>query len=267
MSTVPPSLPQGAPGQPYPPYPPPKKGVSPIVWVLLGLGVFVMICVLAVVGAGFFFVHKAKQAGLDTDLMKRNPTLAAVKMMAALNPDIDVVSMDDQKGIVVVREKKTGKSYTVNLEDARNGRFVLKEDGKEAVTITTHNGGDGNSPAVDIKSSDGTIKLGGDAGTKIPAWVPEYPGSSPQGGFSTQTSDGNTGSYAFKTKDALDKVAGFYEQELKSSGMKTTSTISRGDGGTTGGMLSGEAGNKSLVVLLGTENGETTVSVTYKAGK
>src|SRR5215468_5193572 len=63
----------------------PRK-TSPIVWILVAVaGVFVL-GIVGVVGTTFFVVHKAKQAGLDTDLMSRNPGLAIAKMATAFNP-------------------------------------------------------------------------------------------------------------------------------------------------------------------------------------
>src|SRR5947209_6069870 len=137
-------------------YPPPKKKVCPLVWVLIGIGAFLMIIVLAVVGAGFFLVHKVKQAGLDPDLIRKNPALATVKMMAALTPDIEVMSIDENRGIVTVHDKKQDKTFTVNLEDAKKGKFVFQENGKDAITLNAT--GDGKTGAVEIKSDDGTLK-------------------------------------------------------------------------------------------------------------
>src|SRR5450759_1653720 len=99
MSTIPPPVPPAPapPGGPGAMYPPPPKKTSPIVWVLVGLGAFLLLVVIAVAGAGFFLVHKVKQAGLDPELMRRNPGLATVKMMAALNPNIEVLSVNENR--------------------------------------------------------------------------------------------------------------------------------------------------------------------------
>ena len=255
--------PQGA---PY--YPPPiKKKTSPIVWIVAGIGAFLVLIVLAIAGAGFFVIHKAKQAGLDPDLLKRNPALATVKMMAALTPDIEVQSVDENRGIVTVHNKKEGKTFTVNLEDAKKGKFVFQEEGKEAVTLNAT--GDGKTGAVEIKSADGTLKIGGGQSAKVPTWVPDYPGSEPTVAYSAQSKDGDSGSYQFKTKDGADKVAKFYEEGLKSSGIKVTTTISNSGGSGSGGMIVGEDEGKkhSAIVLLGSDEGSTTVSVTFTVKK
>src|SRR5437667_8479257 len=55
------------------------RKTSPIVWVLVAvLGLFVL-GGIAVLGAGYFVIHKARQAGLDPELMRRNPGLAVSK--------------------------------------------------------------------------------------------------------------------------------------------------------------------------------------------
>ncbi|MDQ6758702.1 MAG: hypothetical protein M3Z32_02410, partial [Acidobacteriota bacterium] len=205
-------------------------------------------------------------AGLDPDLMRRNPALATVKMMAALTPNIEVQSIDENRGLVTVRDKKEGKTYTVNLEDAKKGKFVFQEDGKDAVTLNAT--GDGKTGAIEIKSADGTVKIGGGQSAKIPTWVPDYPGSDPTVAYSAQSKDGDSGSYQFKTKDATDKVARFYEEGLKSSGMKVTTTISSGDSGGGGMIVGADEGKKhSAIVLLGSDEGSTTVSVTFTVTK
>ena len=75
--------------------------------------------------------------------------------------------------------------------------------------------------------------------------------------------------FTFKTKDPADKVAHFYEEGLKSSGMKTSSTISNAGSGTVGGMISGEDESRkhSVTVLVGSEGGETTVTVNFSMKK
>jgi nitrate reductase NapE component len=128
---------------------PVRKKTSPLVWILVAvLGLFFLIGV-AVVGAGFFFVHKAKQAGFDPDLMKSNPGLAITKMLTAANPDIEVVRVDDGKGLITLREKSTGKTTTVDFEAVKQGRISFTDDKGESVTF----GGDGNG--FEAKSSTG----------------------------------------------------------------------------------------------------------------
>ncbi len=275
MSTNPPPYPpqppyqpqqQYQPQQPYPPGYPPypvKKKTSPLVWILLGLGIFFALLIMVGVGAVFFAVHKAKQAGLDPDLVKRNPALAAVKVMAALNPDIEVLSLNEQKGLVTVRDKKSGKTYNVDFDDAKRGKFVFEEEGKPPVTITSKNNGDGT---IEVNSADGSLKIGGGK-AKVPAWVPDYPGSDPQGAFSAQNAEGSSGSYAFKTSDPVEKVSKFFQDGFRSEGMNVTDTVTNQDGHGQNAMIKAEQAPKTALVLVGTENGTTNVSVTFTVKK
>lgn len=254
---VPPAPPAPGAGGPVPA---PKK-TSPLVWILGGLGGCLVLVIICVVGVGLFVAHKAKQAGLDPDLIKRNPALAAVKLAVAANPDVDLVSTDEGRQQITIREKKTGKTYTMSFDDAKKGKFTFKEDGKEAVTISGANG------TVEMKSAEGTVRIGGNA--KVPTWVPDYPSSQPQGAFSAQGKDGEGGTFTFKTRDSSDKVVSYYQDQFKSLGMKVTSNITTQNGQSSAGMLIGqdEANKHTVTVVIGTEGGETTVGVTYATNK
>jgi hypothetical protein len=221
---------------------PPKKS-NVLAWVLGGLGGCLVLVIIVVAGISFFIAHKAKQAGIDGDLLKRNPALAAAKMMVAANPNVEMVSTDEGRQEITVRDKQSGKTYTMSFEDAKNGKFTMKEDGKTTLTV------------------------GGKA--KVPSWVPDYPGSDPQGAFSASGTDGESGTFGFKTKDASDKVVQYYQDQFKSSGMKVTSNITTQDGKSSAGMLSAQddANKHNVVIVLAIESGETSVAVTYTTNK
>src|SRR5689334_16268612 len=72
----------------------PRK-TSPIVWVLVIIGGLFGLGLLAAIGTGAFFVHKARQAGIDGNLFRDNPGLAIGKMMAAVNPNLEVIRTNE----------------------------------------------------------------------------------------------------------------------------------------------------------------------------
>jgi hypothetical protein len=229
-----------------PPIPPaggvPAKKSNVLLWILVGVGGFFALILVAVLAVGFFVVQKAKQAGLDPDLMRRNPALAATKMMTAVNPNVEFVSMDEGKQEITLRDKQKGETFTISFEDAKNGRFKMK-------------------------SSEGSLTIGGDA--KFPAWVPDYPGSNPQGAFSAQGKDGQGGTFAFKTKDSTDKVVKYYQDQFQSSGLKVTSNLTSQNGQGSGGMLVAQDDSQkhTITLLIGSDAGETAVTVTYATNK
>jgi hypothetical protein len=246
MATNPPVPPAPGYGAPPPPgygAPPPVKKTNPLVWILGGLGGCLVLVVICVFAFGLFVAHKAKQAGIDPDLMKRNPALAAAKIMVAANPDIEMVNSDEGRQEITVRDKKSGKTYTMSFEDAKNGKFTMKEDGKTTLTV------------------------GGKS--KAPSWVPDYPGSDPQGAFSASNADGDSGTFAFKTKDSSEKVTKYYQDRFQSSGLKVTSNVTSQNGTSSGGMIAAqdEASKHTVTVIIGVEDGGTTVTVTYATNK
>ena len=91
-SSVPPSFPPSnpPPQDPFassqPPLPPGKKS-NIVIWILGGILVL-MLGATAMCGlAGYFIMHKAKEAGLDSGLLSKNPFYAVAKMAATANPD------------------------------------------------------------------------------------------------------------------------------------------------------------------------------------
>src|SRR5437016_12607370 len=206
MSTVPPAAPTPGGAQAPIPAPPPKKGSNLVFWVLgIGGGLLLLMCATCAV-VGFYAMHKAKRAGFDTELMKKNPALASAKLAVAMSPDAEIVSSDDNAGTVVVRDKKTNKVMTMKFDPQKKSMVVIDENGKTTSLTST---GEGGHARCQSKTSEGTMKMGATA-DKAPDWLPAYPGSSPQNTFSASNGPEQSGSYSFTTSDAADKVISFY---------------------------------------------------------
>ncbi len=238
---VPPQQAWGAPAAA--PAPAPVRGTSPLVWVLVILvGLFVL-GGIAVVGTGYFLVHKARQAGLDPELLQKNPGLAVSKMIATANPDVQVLKTDDAAGTITLRNRKDGKVVTLSFDELKNGKFSMK--------------------AFDEEGKAATVEFGGDV--KLPSWVPEYPGSKPVATFAARGDSsgdqGEAGNYSFTTHDGTAKVMAFYQDKFKELGLKSDLTATGGNGGMVVG--SDDATQRSMQVIVGSNSDETTVNVTY----
>ena len=224
-------------------------------------------------------VHKAKQSGLDPDLMQKNPALAVAKLAVTANPDVEMLSSNDSAGTMVVKDKKTGqvlklkfdpdkktmvvtdengKTGTMQLDPSKNSLVVTDANGKTA-TITA-NAQAGN---VEVKGPDGSLKMGANA-DKAPNWVPVYPGSNPQGTFSASNGTEQTATYVFVTQDSVDKVVSYYTSAFKSTGMTASNTTTNTDGKLSG-MVSGrdDTNKRTILVTAGSDNAGTHVSLTY----
>jgi hypothetical protein len=257
MSSTPssPQTPGGA-----PPAPQKSSGAKILLWVVGIVVGLILISFASCAVLGFYAMHKVKQAGFDSDLMKKNPALASAKMAVTLNPDTEIVSSDDNAGTIVVRDKKTGKVVSMKFDPQKKAMVITDENGKTTSLTTT---GEGANVSMEMKSPEGTMKIGAGA-DKAPDWVPVYPGSSPQSTFSSTSGAEQTGSYTFVTKDPADKVIAFYGDSLKSAGFAVSNMTTNSDG-KVGGMVSGEdkANKRNVVVGLGTENDGTHVNVTF----
>jgi len=113
------------------------------------------------------------------------------------------------------------------------------------------------------------VKFGAGGAAKVPAWVPAYPGVSPQTTFSMEGNDGEGGTFQFTTKDPVKNVLSFYEQGLKQAGFKITGNFTGDTATSSGAMLSAEEtdAKRTVVVTLGAENGDTSVNVVFGTKK
>ncbi|HSB12535.1 MAG TPA: hypothetical protein VLM38_23805 [Blastocatellia bacterium] len=264
---VPPTTPIGGPQafppqQPFPP--PPQKKSNVLMWLVVGCGTFVIIGIIAVFLGGYFVWNKAKQAGLDPELMQKQPALAVAKLAAALDKDIEVVTVDEDKGLITFKKKSTGETITVNVDQAQNGKIVFKQEGKGDVTVEAK--GEGEKGSLEVKTSEGTATFGSLSVDKLPDWLPAYPGVQLEGTYSAHGKDGESGGFSFVTQDAPNKVIDFYDEGLKRAGLTVSTNILQQNGKVTGGMATAESSNKKHTAMVTTtaDAQGTRVSVIFE---
>ena len=85
---------------------------------------------------------------------------------------------------------------------------------------------------MDVRGDNGaSLEIGGDA-SKIPSWIPAYPGSKPEVAFSGSSDQGEGGTFTFKTPDSPQDVMKFYQDKINGLGLKTNLVANTSDGGT-----------------------------------
>ncbi|HEY7544487.1 MAG TPA: hypothetical protein VID27_06380, partial [Blastocatellia bacterium] len=170
MSNYPPSQPPGQPPGNYPPPPPGYPGGPPQGWqgpppgwqgapppgyygqpprksnkgLIIGLVIGVVL--LISIGVAFWFLVIRTHSG---------PVTVAANLMTSLNPDLEIVSVDEEKELITFKEKKSGKVFTITLKEAQGGKITIKGDGGEEVSVEGKDDGSGGS--VNIKSKEGTV--------------------------------------------------------------------------------------------------------------
>jgi len=243
---------------------PERTGLHPLAWVGIGCGVLMVIIIAVVMVGGFFLARTVKNVAED---FEDNPGLAAAKLIVRATPELEEVEVDEDAGTMTVRNTKTGELITVNFDDIKEGRFSWTADGEE-VTVDVSDAEDGT---VRIESDDGdgfAISTGAAVSEEIPDWVPVYPGSEPANRGTMKTNDSVNGNFTLSTDDAVADVLEFYREQLKSVGFQVTvNTYSGGDN--EGAMINSvhEPENRSVIVVIGSDDGSTTANVTYSSKK
>ena len=199
---------------------PAKRGLSPLVWILIAVAGIFVLCIVGLVGAGLF--------------VARNPGMVMAKLITATNPDAEVLSTDVGSQTMRIRDRKTGKEVTLSFDDVKKGRIKFSATGENGEVAN--------------------LEIGGGEG-KMPAWVPTYPGARAQGNMTAkgESSDGigEGGVVTFTTPDAPAKVTDFYAEKCKEMGM----SVNLSQLSDTGGMVIGadEGKQRTVHVLVAGE--------------
>ena len=238
----------------------PKK-TSPWLFILIGCGGLIVIAGIIVMAAGYFGFQKAKEAGFDLDSLRENPALAAAKVIAATNPDIEVVEVDDDGERITFREKSTGKTVTLSLDEVKQDRIRFESDNGEEVVIGST--GEGEAGGFRVESSEGTYEIGGSSSVDLPDWLPVYLGAEAKGMMKTNTPEGRGGTASITTGDTVQQVMQFYQKALEDAGLKVNTVETSGTA--SGAMVSGESsdGKRGAMIMIGTGDEGTTAAVSY----
>jgi hypothetical protein len=210
-----------------------------------------------VVAVGGYFAKK----GLDK--LEKNPTLTMAEVFVRANPDVDLVSTDEEAGTLTVKVKKTGEVVTLNAKDIENGHFEIKT--KDGTAVFDASGKEGGQVTMtNEKGEVATLQGGSGAPQNLPSWFPVYPGGTIQGTFDTKGAGERTVAFTVSTPDTADKVLSFYESKLKEAGLKVDTYTAAANGQQTGGTLTGssDSPNRNVGVLVSSSEGQTQAVVT-----
>jgi hypothetical protein len=236
-----------------------KKGLPVLAWVAIGCGAILVLCGVAVVGTGWWAAHKLKNFA---EKAKDNPNYiaqTAAEWAVKANPDLELVSSDDQAGTMTVKNKKTGETVTLSFDDIAKGKLSVESGGQKA-DISFEGGEQGG--AMKVQTSQGTATFGAGGATQVPAWFPVYPGAASEGVGSVDMNGEHSGGFTLKTADPVDQVAAFYQEKLKGLGL-SVSTVSMDIGGTPTTTISGQSEKRNVNVTVSRADNATSALVTY----
>ncbi len=224
-----------------------KKSIPVWGWIAMGCGCLLVVASVALTAGGFFV---AKKAGDFVEELEANPARTAAELFVRANPDLELVSTDDEAGTMTIRNRTNDEVATLDFDDIAEGRFrwttgsgdegSITFDGEDGARITTTNR-DGESQSVEltaeedggvvVRGTDFEARLGGEG--DIPSWVPLPPGAQPQTTFASSNQEGTSGAFTFSSEESVEDLAAFYRRALEEAGFEiesssmTTSEIDR----------------------------------------
>ena len=100
-----------------------SRRISPVVWVLGVLLVLFLLMAATAVGTGIWIWNRVAD----------RPLAAAEAMIAAANPDLEIVTPPDVRDKLIIRDKRTGKTVTLSLDQIREGKIIFTTPEREVV--------------------------------------------------------------------------------------------------------------------------------------
>lgn len=150
----------------------------------------------------------------------------------------------------------------VNAQGGPAGQVAVQAAGNPAEPNDPPEEGQG---AVAVAAGGNTVRIGaaGSGGPQMPAWVPTYPGATPnEGGGMVNTSGAETtGAFGFVTADPPNKVVASYAELLPKSGLVVQSKAEMGAGGLV--VAASEDGKRQVTVTIGSQDGKTQIALMF----
>jgi len=247
---------------------PEKKGMGTGPKIAIGCGVVavvgIIIIAVVVISGGVFLSKKAKEAGIDADLLKKNPALAAAKVAVAANPELELVNVDEDSRTMTIRNKKTGETLTADFNDIRKGRITFKTDKGEELTLSTEESG-AKAEIKDEKGEVESVEFGTSADkSKIPDWIPLFEGEL-NIAFKTSDKESSSGNFTIKTDADLEDVRDFYVSRLEKLDFSVeVSSLETADRRMINLSCSDEDNKREVTIQIQGEDGETLITVFYQ---
>lgn len=232
IMTTPPQLPG---------FPPKKKGLPPLAWAGIGCGGLLL---AAVIAGGLLVGTCAKKVGKMASELSANPGKAAAEHMVKEHPGIGKVSENETAGEMTIR-LESGETVTLGYKDLAQGR----------IPVTGVEGGTSPPGPGDL--------------TKIPAWVPRYPGATDEAAiFHDEDSLHLRGMVTSRTTDDSERVGKFFEDEAAKLSLNSSARSSMNFNGATTLKLTFKSGKRELIVIAFGKSGDPLViQTTYRETK
>jgi len=225
-----------------------KKGMPVWAWFAIGCAGLAVLVLVVVIALGAFAVKKVHEVAGD---FEKNPEMAAARLVVKVNPELELVSENEDDGTMVVRDKKSGKEITVDVSKLAKGNFSFEtEEGHVEISADEDNG------RLTIESEKGKVVIGGED-SELPSWVPVPEGIEAESQFAMSDDASSKGGASLKGDLDVETLKTFYEKALADAGFKVKKNSFSGEG-------------QPMLTLQGSggpEGRTITVTITKSEGK
>lgn len=228
--------------------PPAAKKSKVWIWVLGGcLGLILLGAVIAAV-VGYFAVQKAKEVAGD---FEKRPAFTAARALVMLNPEIELVDADEASERITIREKATGKTMSVSLDELQQGKITFTDEKGEEYNLQTK--GEGDNASIRMESGDGkevfSSQISGDS--QFPDWAPTVPGTYLRTSKTT-TNEITIWTATVETTQTVQEIGDWLEAEAKSRDLRVTGkNITTSTDGSALMFTAATEGNKRVITAMG----------------
>lgn len=260
----PPATPPAAPA-------PAKSGSRTLLIILCVLGGILLLIGGCAVGCTYLVGKKAQEYA---KISEKNPAYATLTVLAAIAPDVEVLSKNPDTGLIKLRNKKTGEEVSLDttqfnerniteaLERFAAGKGVPVKLSQPATTTPAAGPSEETEPSA-IITPQRAAALAANL-QAFPSLLPPYPGATTREAKTATALGLHTFEYEAVTPDTPAQVLAFYEKKFSAAGLTVAGKSS--DTTDTGAALKLSVTSTDPVGALEVEaaagnNGETLVTV------
>ena len=220
----------------------------------------IIIIAVVVISGGVFLSKKAKEDGIDADLLKKNPALAAA------NPELELVNVDEDSRTMTIRNKETGERLKVDFEDIEKGRISFETEEGE-MTIKADEAG----ASAKIKDEEGeteSVEFGISSDrSEIPDWIPVFKGNL-NVSFTGSDQEMSAGNFSIETDAKPKEIQDFYVTRLEKQGLSVEiSTSEFGGSQLTNLTFSDEDDKRHVSINIQEQDDKSMITVHYQIKK
>lgn len=241
------------------------NGRSPLAWAAIGcaaLAVLVLVSMFCVCGTcGFVAQQAANEIESQVKEFENNPVRTAAEVITRFNPDLELVSANEETGEVQIKNLETNETVSINYEDLKAGKLQWSTTNAEGETTTASASMEGGKGLTVTGAEGNTVSMfGGETNT---SFVPVHSSAQgdPQQIMAASSPEEDTGMFSYTSSEDPGALLDYYADYFDEQGFEVTRQMFGDQGIVSASNKS--TGDTASVNVTGS-GGEITVTATYK---